>query len=62
LPKREAIELNQAQVDQLLGYEVGCAFITDALQRLGCGGTVKLKVNGLLYHHHIVMIWQFIKT
>lgn len=40
LPKREAIELNQAQVDQLLGYQVPTAFITDALQRLGCAVTV----------------------
>jgi len=40
LPKREAIELNQAQVDQLLGYQVPTAFITDALQRLGCDVTV----------------------
>jgi phenylalanyl-tRNA synthetase beta chain len=36
LPKREAIELNQAQVDQLLGYTVASDFITDALTRLGC--------------------------
>ncbi|RKG36582.1 phenylalanine--tRNA ligase subunit beta [Acinetobacter rongchengensis] len=36
LPKREAIELKQAQVDQLLGYQVESSFITDALQRLGC--------------------------
>lgn len=43
LPKREAIELNQAQVDQLLGYQVPTAFITDALQRLGCDVTVKAK-------------------
>jgi phenylalanyl-tRNA synthetase beta chain len=27
LPKREAIELEQAQVDQLLGYRVDAAFI-----------------------------------
>ena len=40
LPKREVIELNQAQVDQLLGYQVPTAFITDALQRLGCAVTV----------------------
>lgn len=40
LPKREAIKLNQAQVDQLLGYQVPTAFITDALQRLGCAVTV----------------------
>lgn len=43
LPKREAIELNQAQVDQLLGYQVPTAFITDALQRLGCDVTVKAE-------------------
>jgi phenylalanyl-tRNA synthetase beta chain len=44
LPKREAIELNQAQVDQLLGYKVESDFITDALSRLGC--TVTLKAAG----------------
>ena len=43
LPKREAIELNQAQVDQLLGYQVPTEFITDALQRLGCEVTVKAE-------------------
>lgn len=43
LPKREAIELNQAQVDQLLGYQVPTAFITNALQRLGCDVTVKAE-------------------
>ncbi|WP_333664323.1 phenylalanine--tRNA ligase subunit beta [Acinetobacter guillouiae] len=43
LPKREAIELNQAQVDQLLGYQVPTGFITDALQRLGCEVTVKAE-------------------
>ncbi|WP_180102566.1 phenylalanine--tRNA ligase subunit beta [Acinetobacter sp. YH12126] len=43
LPKREAIELNQAQVDQLLGYKVEYAFITDALTRLGCNVTVKAE-------------------
>ena len=36
LPAREAIELKQVQVDQLLGYSVASDFITDALQRLGC--------------------------
>jgi len=41
LPKREAIELKQAQVDQLLGYQVAAEFITDALTRLGCEVTVK---------------------
>ena len=43
LPKRESIELNQAQVNQLLGYKVDSAFITDALQRLGCEVTVKAE-------------------
>ncbi|MDW2950173.1 phenylalanine--tRNA ligase subunit beta [Acinetobacter baumannii] len=44
LPKREAIELKQAQVDQLLGYKVVAEFITDALTRLGCEVTV--QANG----------------
>ncbi|MFU2195679.1 phenylalanine--tRNA ligase subunit beta [Acinetobacter baumannii] len=44
LPKREAIELKQAQVDQLLGYKVAAEFITDALTRLGCEVTV--QANG----------------
>ena len=43
IPKREAIGLNQAQVDQLLGYKVESAFITDALTRLGCNVTVKAE-------------------
>ncbi|MDN5511303.1 phenylalanine--tRNA ligase subunit beta [Acinetobacter sp.] len=43
LPTREAIELNQAQVDQLLGYKVESDFISDALQRLGCVVTVKAQ-------------------
>ena len=40
LPQREAIALEQAQVDQLLGYVVESDFITDALTRLGCEVTV----------------------
>ena len=43
LPRREAIELEQAQVDQLLGYKVESDFITDALMRLGCEVTVKAE-------------------
>lgn len=43
LPKREAIELKQAQVDQLLGYQVAADFITDALTRLGCSVIVKAE-------------------
>lgn len=43
LPTREAIELKQAQVDQLLGYQVAADFITDALTRLGCKVTVKAE-------------------
>lgn len=43
LPTRDAIELEQAQVDQLLGYKVESDFITDALTRLGCEMTVKAQ-------------------
>lgn len=43
LPKREAIELKQAQVNQLLGYQVAGEFIADALTRLGCKVTVKAE-------------------
>lgn len=43
LPKREVIELKQAQVDQLLGYQVAGEFIADALSRLGCKVTVKAE-------------------
>ncbi|MEB6564986.1 phenylalanine--tRNA ligase subunit beta [Acinetobacter towneri] len=43
LPTRSAIELNQAQVDQLLGYSVDAAFIADALKRLGCEVTVRAE-------------------
>ena len=43
LPRREAIELKQAQVDQLLGYRVEGEFIADALTRLGCVVTVKAE-------------------
>ncbi|MEQ1064308.1 phenylalanine--tRNA ligase subunit beta [Acinetobacter sp. XH1741] len=44
LPKRDAIELKQSQVDQLLGYQVAAEFIADALTRLGC--VVTLKAEG----------------
>lgn len=43
LPNREAIELKQAQVDQLLGYQVTADFIADALTRLGCEVTIKAE-------------------
>ncbi len=43
LPTREAIALNQAQVDQLLGYHVDATFIADALTRLGCELLFKLR-------------------
>lgn len=43
LPTRDAIELEQAQVDQLLGYNVNSDFITGALTRLGCEVTVKAQ-------------------
>ena len=44
LPKREAIVLKQAQVDQLLGYQVAGDFIANALARLGC--VVETKAQG----------------
>lgn len=43
LPKREAIDLKQTQVDQLLGYQVAGEFIADTLTRLGCEVTVKAE-------------------
>ncbi|MCJ8162737.1 phenylalanine--tRNA ligase subunit beta [Acinetobacter zhairhuonensis] len=43
LPKREAIELEQAQVDQLLGYRVEGEFIADALTCLGCEVAIKAE-------------------
>ncbi|WP_315075141.1 phenylalanine--tRNA ligase subunit beta [Acinetobacter guillouiae] len=61
LPKREAIELNQAQVDQLLGYQVPTAFITDALQRLGCDVTVKAEGGWIVVppsHRYDMAIYQ----
>ncbi|WOE30397.1 MULTISPECIES: phenylalanine--tRNA ligase subunit beta [unclassified Acinetobacter] len=44
LPKREMIELQQSQVDQLLGYDIAADFITESLTRLGC--TVHLTAAG----------------
>ncbi|WP_336953368.1 phenylalanine--tRNA ligase subunit beta [Acinetobacter sp. AS167] len=61
LPKREAIELNQAQVDQLLGYQVPTVFITDALQRLGCNVTVKAEGEWIVVppsHRYDMAIYQ----
>ena len=61
LPKREAIELNQAQVDQLLGYNVESAFITDALERLGCAVTVKAEGQWIFIppsHRYDMAIYQ----
>ncbi|MFT0692947.1 phenylalanine--tRNA ligase subunit beta [Acinetobacter bereziniae] len=61
LPKREAIELTQAQVDQLLGYSVESAFITDALQRLGCVVTVKAESEWTVVppsHRYDMAIYQ----
>ena len=61
LPKREAIELNQAQVDQLLGYQVPTVFITDALQRLGCDVTVKAEGEWIVVppsHRYDMAIYQ----
>ncbi|MFC3902512.1 phenylalanyl-tRNA synthetase beta subunit [Acinetobacter marinus] len=36
LPKREPIQLSQAQVDKLLGFHVEASFIQDVLTRLEC--------------------------
>ena len=61
LPKREAIELNQAQVDQLLGYQVPTVFITDALQSLGCDVTVKAEGEWIVVppsHRYDMAIYQ----
>jgi len=61
LPTRDAIELNQAQVDQLLGYSVDSAFITDALSRLGCEVTVKAEGEWSVVppsHRYDMMIYQ----
>ncbi len=61
LPKREAIELNQAQVDQLLGYKVESDFISDALARLGCDVTVKAQGEWLVVppsHRFDMAIYQ----
>jgi phenylalanyl-tRNA synthetase beta chain len=61
LPTRDAIELNQAQVDQLLGYSVDSAFITDALTRLGCDVTVKTEGEWLVVppsHRYDMVIYQ----
>lgn len=61
LPKRETIELEQAQVDQLLGYTIESDFITDALTRLGCEVTVKAEGQWLVVppsHRYDMAIYQ----
>ncbi|WP_333831570.1 phenylalanine--tRNA ligase subunit beta [Acinetobacter schindleri] len=61
LPRREAIELEQAQVDQLLGYKVESDFITDALMRLGCEVTVKAEGQWSVVppsHRYDMVIYQ----
>lgn len=61
LPKREAIELKQAQVDQLLGYQVVGEFIADALTRLGCKVTVKAECEWSVVppsHRYDMAIYQ----
>ena len=61
LPTRDAIELNQTQVDQLLGYSVDSAFITDALTRLGCEVTVKAEGEWSVVppsHRYDMVIYQ----
>ena len=61
LPQRNAIELNQAQVDALLGYQVSGEFISDALTRLGCSVTVKAQGQWLVVppsHRYDMAIYQ----
>ncbi|MHC0017882.1 phenylalanine--tRNA ligase subunit beta [Acinetobacter pittii] len=61
LPKREAIELKQAQVDQLLGYQLTADFIADALTRLGCEVTVKAEGEWSVVppsHRYDIAIYQ----
>lgn len=61
LPKREAIELKQTQVDQLLGYRVEGEFIVDALTRLGCAVTVKAEGQWSIVppsHRYDMVIYQ----
>ncbi|MDO4580543.1 MAG: phenylalanine--tRNA ligase subunit beta [Acinetobacter sp.] len=61
LPTRDAIELEQAQVDQLLGYSVDSDFITDALTRLGCEVTVKAQGQWSVVppsHRYDMVIYQ----
>lgn len=61
LPKREAIELKQSQVDQLLGYQVAAEFIADALTRLGCDVTVQAEGEWSVVppsHRYDIAIYQ----
>ncbi|WP_216937467.1 MULTISPECIES: phenylalanine--tRNA ligase subunit beta [unclassified Acinetobacter] len=61
LPTRDAIELDQIQVDQLLGYSVDSAFITDSLTRLGCDVTVKAEGEWSVVppsHRYDMVIYQ----
>ncbi len=61
LPTREAIALEQAQIDQLLGYKVESDFITDALTRLGCDVTVKAEGQWSVVppsHRYDMVIYQ----
>ena len=61
LPKREAIALQQIQVDQLLGYAVSGDFIADALTRLGCVVETKAQGEWLVIppsHRYDMVIYQ----
>ena len=61
LPKREAIALQQIQVDQLLGYAVSGDFISDALTRLGCVVETKAQGEWLVIppsHRYDMVIYQ----
>lgn len=61
LPTREAIALKQAQIDQLLGYPIESAFVTDALTRLGCEVTLVAEGEWLVTppsHRYDMVIYQ----
>ena len=61
LPQRTMIELKQAQVDQLLGYQVDGTFIADALTRLGCEVTTQAEGHWAVLppsHRYDLAIYQ----
>lgn len=61
LPVRDAIELKQTQVDQLLGYQLDGEFITDALTRLGCRVEIRAEGHWIVVppsHRYDLAIYQ----